>query len=133
MGGPAGAAEARRAVASKGTVTIDEVSPAGVRGRASGFFELANPGDGPVDLTGYAVFRCDEEGLRTRPTDPEADLAGVILAAGERRAFPTGRLAERGYGLIVIAPSGATADAVAVYTDDPAPTTSECAGASSFR
>lgn len=128
MGGPAGAVEARREVASTGTVTIDEVSPAGVRGRASGFFELANPGDRPVDLTGYAVFRCDEEGLRTRPTDPEADLAGIILAAGERRAFPTPRLAERGYGLIVIAPSGATADAVAVYTDDPGPTTSECAG-----
>ena len=87
VGGPADAA-APRATASTGTVTIAEVAPAGTRGPASGFFELANPGDGPVDLTGYAVFRCDDEGLRTRPTDPEADLGGVILAAGERRAFP---------------------------------------------
>ncbi|MGX5772745.1 lamin tail domain-containing protein [Microbacterium trichothecenolyticum] len=128
MGGPAGAAEARPAAVSTGTVRIDEVSPAGVRGPASGFFELANPAEHPVDLTGYAVFRCDEEGLRTRPTDPEADLAGVILAAGERRAFPTARLAERGYGLVVVAPSGETVDALAVYSDDPAPTTSECGG-----
>ncbi len=127
-GGPAGAAQSPRVDAPTGTVSLVEVSPAGVRGSGSGFFELVNPGDRPVDLTGYAVFRCDEEGLRTRPSDPEADLGGVILAAGERRAFPTTRLSERGYGLIVLAPSGETADALAAYSDDPAPTTSECGG-----
>ena len=128
VGGPAGAAESPRIVTSTGTVSLVEVAPAGVRGSASGFFELANPGDRPVDLRGYAVFRCDDEGLRARPSDPEADLGAVVLAAGERRAFPTTRLSERGYGLIVIAPSGETVDALAVYSDDPAPTTSECGG-----
>ncbi|KJL43447.1 MULTISPECIES: lamin tail domain-containing protein [Microbacterium] len=128
VGSPAGAAESRRIVASTGTVSLVEVSPAGVRGSASGFFELANPGDRPVDLTGYAVFRCDDEGLRSRPSDPEADLGGVVLAAGERRAFPTPRLSERGYGLIVVAPSGGIADALAAYSDDPVRTTSECGG-----
>ncbi|MEV4688645.1 lamin tail domain-containing protein [Microbacterium sp. LWH3-1.2] len=127
-GGPTGAPETPRGVSSTGAVTIDEVSPAGARGPASGFFELANPGDHPVDLTGYTVFHCDEEGLRSRPSDPEADLGGIILAAGERRAFPTARLAERGYGLILIAPSGETVDALAAYSDDPAPTMSECGG-----
>ncbi|MFC0196125.1 lamin tail domain-containing protein, partial [Microbacterium arthrosphaerae] len=111
-----------------GRVVVSEIAPAGVRGGRDGFFELENPAGRPIDLTGFAVFRCDGEGVRTRLTDPEADLRGVVLGAGERRVFATTRLDERGYGIIVIDPGGKTVDAVAVYSDDPAPMMSECGG-----
>ncbi|MFC8681559.1 lamin tail domain-containing protein [Microbacterium ureisolvens] len=111
-----------------GRVVLSEVTPAGAAGSGDGFFELVNPTEHPVDLSAYAVYRCDGEGLRARPTDPEAELSGVTLAPGERRAFRTARLSERGYGLVVIGPSGATVDAIAVYPDDPAPMMSECGG-----
>ncbi|WP_203579720.1 lamin tail domain-containing protein [Microbacterium hibisci] len=125
---PAAPVAAERMPARSGAVRLTEVAPARASGRSEGFFELMNPGEHPVELSGYAVYRCDDEGLRARPTDPEADLRGVALAPGERRAFATARLSERGYGLVVVDPEGSVVDAVAVFPDDPAPMMSECGG-----
>ncbi|NII71304.1 lamin tail domain-containing protein [Microbacterium ulmi] len=127
---------------SSGTasVLIDEISVGGPDGRAGGFFELRNHGDRPVDLTGWAVFRCSVAGLRAKPTSPEIDLTGTVLAPGERLLAAhmgwrgptagetfTQSLPAEGFGLVVVDPTGAVADGVAQYPNTPAPTQSECA------
>lgn len=129
--------------AQAGSVVITEITAGGPGGAVDGFFELANVSDHTLDLTGWNVFRCDEEGLRARRSDSEVDLRGVVLAPGQRftvlgpgASWPADgdaalvrELPERGYGLVVLAPDGAVADAIAVYPADPAPMTSECGGA----
>lgn len=124
------------------SVVIDEISPGGGPGgpgASGGFFELRNASDQAVDLDGWAIYRCDAEGLRAKASRPEIDLTGVTLAPGERytathmgwRGEPadavfTAVLPHEGYGLVLLEPGGALADSVAVYPGDPAPTQSEC-------
>ncbi|GAA5199162.1 lamin tail domain-containing protein [Microbacterium jejuense] len=123
-----GADRPAAALTADGSVILTEVVPAGSRGADGGFFELTNLSGEAVDLSPFTVYRCSAEGLRAARGDAEGSLHGVVLAAGERRAFPTSRLDARGYGLIVIGPGETAIDAIAVYPDDPAPTMSECGG-----
>ncbi|WP_192813716.1 lamin tail domain-containing protein [Microbacterium yannicii] len=123
-------------------VVIDEISPGGGEGGpggSGGFFELRNASSAAIDLTGWAVYRCDAEGLRAKASRPEVDLSGVTLEPGDRytathmgwRGEPadavfTAVFPHQGYGLVLLEPSGAVADSVAVYPSQPTPTRSEC-------
>lgn len=123
-------------------IVINEIAAASSVSETDSFFELRNASEGDVDLSGWSVFRCDERGLRMNLGRPEVSLTGVVLAPGEiftaahmsaRRAAAAAdarfakTYASRGLGLVLIRPDGATADAVAVYPNEPWPTQSECA------
>ncbi|MFH8250269.1 lamin tail domain-containing protein [Microbacterium sp. B2969] len=135
---PAEAAEPPDAVAAAaGDVVISEIA---AEAPTHGFFELQNGADHAVDLSGWTVYRCDAEGLRVKPTAPDAVLDGVVLVPGERflAAQAGGRwdaapdavfaepLSSLGFGLVLLAPDGAVADGVGVYPSEPAPTEGEC-------
>ena len=62
-------------------VLINELANGGPESDSDGFFELRNWGDEAIDLTGWHVFRCSWQGLRSNVGRPETDLRGVILAA----------------------------------------------------
>ncbi|MCP2636622.1 lamin tail domain-containing protein [Microbacterium sp. HD4P20] len=124
------------------SVVIDEISPGGGQGGpggSGGFFELRNSSRETVELTGWSIYRCDEEGLRAKASRPEIDLTGVTLAPGERytathtgwRSDPADAvfadvLPYEGYGLVLLEPGGDISDSVAVYPSSPVPTESEC-------
>ena len=63
-------------------VLINELANGDAGSDADSFSELRNWGDAPVDLTGWHLFRCSPQGLRSNVGRPEADLTGVVLAAG---------------------------------------------------
>ncbi|HWI29982.1 MAG TPA: lamin tail domain-containing protein [Microbacterium sp.] len=122
-------------------VIINELAAASSISDADSFFELRNASPEPVDLTGWAVYRCDERGLRANLARPEIMLTDVVLDAGEiftvvnmsaRAAAAaadarfTKVFSSRGMGLVLVAPDGATVDSVAVYPNEPWPTESEC-------
>lgn len=128
------------APAQPGDVVIAEIANSGPEGPSQSFFELRNDSGWSVDLSGWTVFRCDEEGLRAKPSAPEVALDGVVLRPGEH--FLAGHMSGRlpvapdavfpqalpalGFGLVLVAPDGAVGDDVAVYPSEPAPTLSEC-------
>lgn len=141
------AASAREASAvpapatSAGRVVISEVAAGSSRSDADSFFELRNIDDHAIDLTGWQVFRCSAQGLRSNYSRPESDLTGVVLEPGAIAtvtrigvelggAQPDGlftqQYAPTGFGLILTNASGETADAIAVYPTEPWPTESEC-------
>ncbi|WP_167046230.1 lamin tail domain-containing protein [Salinibacterium sp. ZJ454] len=122
------------AASSSGPVLINEVS----NDPEDGFFELRNWGTAPVDLHGWRVYRCTEEGLRSNSGHPEITLSGV-LAPGElytvalagadlqrpqARFTPT--LGQTGFGLFVESGTGDRVDSIGVYPTQPWPTRSEC-------
>lgn len=128
-------------VSSEGRIVISEVAAGSSRSDADSFFELRNIDDHAIDLTGWQVFRCSAQGLRSNFSRPESDLSGVVLEPGEiavvarvgvelGEAQPDGlftqQYAPNGFGLILTDASGETADAIAVYPTEPWPTESEC-------
>ncbi|WP_243074681.1 lamin tail domain-containing protein [Microbacterium sp. SS28] len=136
---PAHTAE-RADAALPGDVAIAEIAASGPGGPSQGFFELRNESPRTVDLSGWSVFRCSDEGLRAKPTASDALLDSVVLAPGETflvahmsarlsarpNAVFTQAMSPRGFGLVLLAPDGAVADSVAVYASDDAPALSEC-------
>jgi hypothetical protein len=124
-----------------GRVVISEVAAGSSRSDADSFFELRNLDDHAVDLTGWQVFRCSAQGLRSNTSRPESDLSGIVLEPGAIAvvtrigvelggAQPDGIFTQpyspNGFGLILTDAEGATADAIAVYPSEPTPTESEC-------
>lgn len=126
------------AAASDGgpSILINELANGGERSESDSFFELRNWGDEPVDLTGWQVFRCSAQGLRSNVGRPEGDLTGIVLGPGEivtvsRVGMPgelhvTEPLAPTGFGLYLEGPDDRLVDAVGVYPNEPWPTESEC-------
>ena len=120
-----------------GTILFNEVANGGSRSESDSFFELRNWGSRAVDLTGWSVYRCSEQGLRSNVGRTEGDLTGVVLEPGDiftvskvglpGEAHITQPLSPLGFGLFLATPSGARADSVAVYPNEPWPTESECA------
>ena len=131
---PAHAAPA--AASSTGTVLINEFANGGSRSESDSFFELRNWGDAAVDLTGWSVYRCSEQGLRSNLGRTEGELSGVVLEPGEiytvskvgmdGDASITQPFSPLGFGLYLATPKGDRADSVAVYPNEPWPTQSEC-------
>lgn len=124
------------AASGDGLVLINELANGGLRSDSDTFFELRNWGETAVDLTGWQVFRCSAEGLRSNVGRPEGDLAGIVLEPGEiftvskigmagdahmSAPFMTG-----GFGLYLENPVDELMDAVGVYPNEPWPTQSEC-------
>ncbi len=118
------------------TILINELANGGPASSSDSFFELRNWGDEPVDLTGWHVFRCSAQGLRSNVGRPESDLTGVVLAPGEiytvsKSGLPgddhiTQPFAVGGFGLYLEGPDARLVDAVGVYPNEPWPTESEC-------
>lgn len=117
-------------------ILINEFSNGGPESDDDSFFELRNWGDEPVDLTGWHIFRCSWQGLRSNGGRPEAELGGITLGPGaiftvSKIGMPgdahlTQPLASTGFGLYLENPAGERVDAVGVYPNEPWPTTSEC-------
>lgn len=139
---PAGATAVTAAVPGEGetpSILINELANGGAGSDADSFFELRNWGDEPVDLTGWQVFRCSAQGLRSNVGRPEGDLTGIVLAPGEivtvsRIGMPgdlhvTQEYAPTGFGLYLEDPQDRRVDAVGVYPNEPWMTQSECSGA----
>jgi hypothetical protein len=122
-------------------VIISEIAPGwGGRSEAS-FVELQNVSNSAVDLTGWNLYRCSEEGLRAKRGAPDSEFSGVVLAPGE--VYLLARAGERpagadpddvmsapfgtgGYGYVLEDPEQRVADAVAVYPTTPWMMRSEC-------
>ena len=130
------AAAAPAAAPNTGTVLFNEVANGSPRSDADGFFELRNWGDTAVDLTGWNVYRCSVQGLRSNVGRPEVDLRGVVLQPGA--IFTVSKIGMQGdahvgqpysilgFGLYLESPDSRRADAVGVYPNEPWPTESEC-------
>ncbi len=117
-------------------VLINEAANGDSESDANTFAELRNWGDAPADLTGWRLYRCSMQGLRSNVGRPEADLTGVILPPGalftiSRVGMPgqlhvTDPLDLPGFGLYLEAPDGTLVDRIGVYPNEPWPTQSEC-------
>lgn len=118
------------------SIVINELANGGPASDSDSFFELRNASDAAVDLTGWHVYRCSDQGLRANTGRPETDLTGVVLAPGEiltvsRIGMPgdahvTQPFGIGGFGLYLEAPDARLVDAVGVYPNEPWPTQSEC-------
>ena len=117
------------------SILINELANGGPGSSSDSFFELRNWGSAPVDLTGWHVFRCSGQGLRSNIGRPESDLTGVVLGPGEiytvsKSGMPgdahmTQPYASAGFGLYLEGPDARRVDAVGVYPNEPWPTQSE--------
>ena len=117
-------------------VRINELTNGDSGSDANSFAELRNWGDAAADLTGWRLFRCSPEGLRSNVGRTEADLSGVILPPGgiftisrvglAGQAHFTQPYGLTGFGLYLEGPDGAVVDRVGVYPNEPWPTQSEC-------
>jgi len=112
-------------------VRVSELVNAGPAGGSDEFFELANLGDEPVNLAGWQVYRCQEDGRRAVamqvPTigdvvlDPGETYLSVhtgstLFAEGTYDAAYAVGMAANGYGLMVFNDHGRVADSVGVYS-----------------
>jgi hypothetical protein len=119
-----------------GDILLNEVANGAPGSDSDTFFELRNWGRTAVDLSGWNVYRCSVQGLRSNVGRPEADLHGVVLEPGEiftvskvgmvGDAHSTQPLSTQGVGLYLETPGGVLVDAVGVYPNEPWPTESEC-------
>lgn len=118
------------------TVLLNEVASASARSDADSFFELRNWGDEAVDLTGWEVYRCTFEGLRSNAGRTEGDLTGIVLRPGEivtvsRVGLPgdarfLSGFDVTGFGLYLEDPDDRPVDLVAVFPNEPFPVKTEC-------
>ena len=128
-------------VSSDGRIVISEVAAGSSRSDADSFFELRNIDDHAIDLTGWQVFRCSAQGLRSNYSRPESDLSGVVLEPGAivtvaRVGVDLGgrRIIKKknheyeatGVGLILEINAGAIAVYRVGYPTERTPTVAEC-------
>jgi len=122
--------------APTGLVLINELASGGAGSDAESFFELRNWGETAVDLTGWQVFRCSAQGLRSNVGRAEGDLTGIVLEPGEIVTVSkvgmsgdthiTSPFMTSGFGLYLEDADDRLMDAIGVYPNEPWPTTSEC-------
>ncbi len=136
-GGSSGAHERR----DDHPVIISEVAPGTADRAEASFVELTNVSSEPVDLSGWNLYRCTDEGLRAKRGVPDSDFSGVVLQPGEQYLIAragerpggvepddvvSGGFGAAGYGYVLEDPQRRIADSVAVYPMTPWPMTSEC-------
>ncbi len=122
-------------------VVISEVASGWGEHPDAGFVELSNVSSRDVDLSGWNLYACNEEGLRAKRASPYTELSGVVLQPGE--SYLVGRVSidyggrvpddvltsspsARGLGFVLEDAERRIADSVAVYPTTPWMTTSEC-------
>jgi hypothetical protein len=118
------------------SVLINEFANGGPDSDFESFFELRNWSADAVDLTGWRVFRCNEQGLRANSGHQEVALTGIVLEPGEILTVSMvgmpGDLhvdqvfGARGFGLYLESPDRSQLDIVGVYPNEPWPTQGEC-------
>ncbi|MFZ2963095.1 MAG: lamin tail domain-containing protein [Rhodoglobus sp.] len=118
------------------SVLINELANGGPGSDFESFFELRNWSADAVDLTGWRVFRCSEQGLRANSGHQEVALTGIVLEPGEILTVSMvgmpGDLhidqvfGASGFGLYLESPERGQRDVVGVYADEPWPTQGEC-------
>ncbi len=113
-------------------VRLSEVAPAGPAGSDDEFFELANYGDRPVDLTGWSAHRCYGTGQPGIGSNVQIADLGVTLQPGETYLgvaagapaalrdiadgiYATGLNQTDGYGMYITDADGRLVDAFASY------------------
>jgi hypothetical protein len=69
-------------ITTSGLVLIGELAGGDAHSDSNSFAELRNWGTEPVDLTGWRLYRCSGQGLRSNIGRTESDLTGVVLPAG---------------------------------------------------
>lgn len=122
-------------------VIISEIAPGWGERLDASYVELRNVSAEPVDLTGWNLYRCSEEGLRAKRGAPDSEFSGLVLDPGEH--YLIARAGERpagaepddvmsapfgsgGYGYVLEDPQQRIADSVAVYPTTPWMMRSEC-------
>ena len=118
------------------SVLINELANGGPGSDFESFFELRNWSADAVDLSGWRVFRCSEQGLRANSGHQEVALTGIVLEPGEILTVSMvgmpGDLhidqvfGASGFGLYLESPDRSLVDVVGVYADEPWPTQGEC-------
>ena len=118
------------------SVLINELANGGSSSDSDTFVELRNWGTRDVDLSGWHLYRCSAQGLRSNAGREEGNLNGVVLRPGElytvsRVGMPgdahvTAPFMSSGFGLYLEGPDGELVDGVGVYANTPWPTESEC-------
>ncbi len=112
-------------------VQVSEAVHGGPAGGADEFFELANTGDEPVSIEGWAVHRCQGDGRRN--STPQISVDDVVLEPGETYVavhqgspmyaegdyddFYEVGLSGDGFGLVVYDADGRIVDSVGVYDE----------------
>lgn len=113
-------------------VRLSEIAPAGPAGGNDEFFELANYGDQPVDLSGWSAYRCYGTGQPGVGSNAQIADLGVTLQPGETYLgvaagapaalrdvadgiYETGLNQTDGYGMYITDAEGRLVDAFASY------------------
>ena len=119
-------------------VLINEVANGGQRSDSDTFIELRNVSTEPVDLTGWAVYRCNANGTRVNTGRPDGDLTGAVVAPGDtftisKIGLPgdvhvSEPLPIEGFGVVLVAPGEHIADRLGVFPNEPWMMLSECSG-----
>ena len=122
-------------------VVISEIAVGHADRPEASFVELHNVSTGAVDLSGWNLYRCNEEGLRAKRGNPDSELSGVVLAPGQ--TYLIARAGERpagaepddvmsapfsplGVGYVLEDAQQRIADSVALYPTTPWMVASEC-------
>ncbi len=122
-------------------VIISEVAPGTADRPDASFVELTNVSSAAVDLSGWNLYRCNEEGLRAKRGVPDSDFLGVVLQPGEHYLIArageqpggvvpddvvSGGFGPAGFGFVLEDSTQRIADSLAVYPTTPWMMTSEC-------
>jgi hypothetical protein len=133
---PAAAGLPKPAPGIEPTVLLNEFSNGDASSDANTFVELRNWGDTAVDLTGWHLYRCSLNGLRSNVGRPLARISGIVLEPGEILTLSgvgmpgdvpfVSPLPIEGFGLFLEGPGEQPIDLAGVFPNEPWPMQSEC-------
>jgi hypothetical protein len=134
--GPASAGLPKPAPGIEPTVLLNEFSNGDASSDDRTFVELRNWGGEAVDLTGWHLYRCSYNGLRSNVGRPVARISGIVLEPGEILTISSVGLpgdvpfvspfATQGFGLYLEGPGEEPIDIAGVFPNEPWPMQSEC-------
>ncbi len=134
--GPAAAGLPKPAPGIEHTVLLNEFSNGDAVSDTNTFVELRNWGDKAVDLTGWHLYRCSPEGVRSNVGRPVARISGVVLEPSQILTLSSVGLPGDvpfvspfeigGFGLFLEGPGEQPIDLAGVFPNEPSPVESEC-------
>lgn len=133
---PAAAELPKPAAGIEPTVLLNEFSNGDAASDGHTFVELRNWGNATVDLTGWHLYRCSINGLRSNVGRPVARISGIVLEPGQILTLSSVGLPGdvpfvspfgiEGFGLFLTGPGEQPVDIAGVYPNEPWPVQSEC-------